>query len=118
MRPCARTAAGARIAPRSAREGDDASERARAPHSDRTAAAGKPDDPRGSVATIRHLARARPADRGPRFREIAESDQSSRDRAPPRYALSWNILQNSGRTEGASLLFCPPARVIPRKTAA
>ena len=48
--------AGARAAPRSPGKGDDASERPRAPHPDRAAAEGEPDDARGSVAAIRHLA--------------------------------------------------------------
>ena len=48
---------------------------------------GEPDDARGSVAAIRHLARAGAADRGARLREIAKGDQGRRDRAPPRHAL-------------------------------
>ena len=48
----------------------------------------KPDHARGPVAAIRHLARARAADRGPRLRKAAEGDQSRRDRAPPRHPLT------------------------------
>src|SRR5262249_57711867 len=67
-----------------------APQRPRAAHPDRAASPGEPDDPRGSVTAIRHLARAGAADRGARLRETAESDEGGRDRAPPRHALSFN----------------------------
>ena len=65
-------------------KGDDPPQRPRAPHPDRAAAAGEPDDARGFVAAIRHLARARAPDRGARLREAAKGDQGRRDRTPAR----------------------------------
>ena len=78
----ARRAPGAGAAPRPPRKGDDAPQRARAPHPRRAAAEGQPDDARGFVAAIRHLARAGAADRGARLREAAKGDQGRRDRTP------------------------------------
>src|SRR5690242_15582972 len=69
-------------------KGDDPPQRPRAAHPDRAAPEGKPDDARGPVAAIRHLARAGAADRGARLRETAEGDQGRGDRAPPGDALT------------------------------
>src|SRR5262249_24744615 len=79
----ARGAAGTRGAGRAAVRGDDQRERSRAAYPDRASIEGKPDDTRGSVTAIRHLARAGAPDRGARLRKIAESDQGRRDRTPP-----------------------------------
>ena len=58
-------------------------ERARAPHPDRAAAEGQPDDAGGVVAAIQHLPRAGAPDRGAGVREAAEVDEEPGRRAPP-----------------------------------
>ncbi len=68
-------------------KGDDPPQRSRAPHPDRAAVAGEPDDPRGFVPAIRHFARAGASDRGARFREAAKGDQGRRDRTSADHAL-------------------------------
>ena len=58
-------------------------QRARAPHPDRAPAEGQPDDARGPVAAVQHLARAGAADRGAGVREAAEGDAHAGRRTPP-----------------------------------
>ena len=62
-------------------------ERARAPHPDRAPAEGQSDHARGSVAAVRHLARAGAPDRGARLREAAEGDEGADRRAPAAVAV-------------------------------
>ena len=69
---------------------------------------GQPDDARGSVAAIRHLARAGAPDRGARLREAAKGDQGRGDRAPARHSLK-DKAPLSGRERGA--LNMPPPQV-------
>ena len=112
----ARRASGARLAPRPARKGDDPSQRPRAPHPDRAAAEGQPDDARGSVAAIRHLARARAPDRSARLREAAKGDQGRRDRTPPRHPLSFCGRSSAQGHEGAPPPTSVPIRLPPSQT--
>src|SRR5581483_5723850 len=60
----------------------EAPERARAEHPGGAAAARQSDHPRGPLARVRDLARARAPDRGARLREAAEDHQAIGARAP------------------------------------